>query len=150
LEGHAHGTPLHDAPVCLICGCHWLQVKYDLVIGADGVGSTVRSEMEHQLKFYKRLKTFSKNSSSLLYIAQALTASSASLHVISTNASCSNDILLNYFQHQQQDYTLMHNADGVHALKACMQVECHSGMPSRRFGCTWVYSIILSLFVSLP
>jgi len=49
LEGHAHGTPLHDAPVCLICGCHWLQVKYDLVIGADGVGSTVRSEMEHQL-----------------------------------------------------------------------------------------------------
>ncbi len=46
---HAHGTPLRDAPVCLICGCHWLQVKYDLLIGADGVGSTVRSEMEHQL-----------------------------------------------------------------------------------------------------
>ena len=46
---HAHGTPLPDVPVCLICGCHWLQVKYDLLIGADGVGSTVRSEMEHQL-----------------------------------------------------------------------------------------------------
>lgn len=24
-------------------------MKYDLLIGADGVGSTVRSEMEHQL-----------------------------------------------------------------------------------------------------
>lgn len=45
----AHLMPLHDTPVCLICGCHWLQVKYDLLIGADGVGSTVRSEMEHQL-----------------------------------------------------------------------------------------------------
>ncbi len=25
------------------------QVQYDLLVGADGVGSTVRSEMEHQL-----------------------------------------------------------------------------------------------------
>ena len=26
-----------------------MQVQYDLLIGADGVGSTVRSQMEHQL-----------------------------------------------------------------------------------------------------
>ena len=51
-SGRTRACPVHHT--CHLCSIickewYWLQVQYDLLIGADGVGSTVRSQMEQQL-----------------------------------------------------------------------------------------------------